>query len=284
MFTLVSAVVFILIVIGLVGLYVVLHRREQKLLKELEATKQKAADGGFLEDRLQEIQARALQQEQRILEEAQAQATNVVAQAQQQASQAIAGAQQQAQQVVSQAQAQVQQSLTQAQQQASQLTSAASQQAQQLVEQTATTLKTLETEFHTTEQEQLEPVYDQAAQSVTNVSAQLEQKTQELFDKMQAEMSAQMQSRYQEFDNKMEGEWTAARQQVEEYKKQKQAEADQWKQESEKRLEENILALLSDTLSQTIHVTLNAKEHQKLVFDALEQAKENNAFTTSTPE
>src|SRR5690606_26245469 len=118
------------------------------------------------------------------------------------------------------------------QQQASQLTTSASQQAQQLVEQTATTLKTIETEFHQNEEEQLGPVYDQAAQSVTNVTGQLEQKTKELFEKMQTEMSAHMEARYKDFDAKMEGEWTAARQQIDDYKQQKQAEADQWKADS----------------------------------------------------
>lgn len=268
--TIFITITFIVVVIVLIGLYVILHRREQKLLQELKETKEKAADGGFLEDRLQEIQARALQQEQKILEEAQQQASSVVTQAQAKASQAISQAEQQAQQVVSQAQQQVQQSLANAQTQAN-----------QMVEQTATTLKTIETQFQQAETEKLAPAYDEAVKDITEVSESLEERTQQLFSKMESEMTAQIQARYKELDQKMEGEWSAARQQIEQYKAQKLQDIDRLKAESEKQLEENILTLLSDTLKQTIHLTLSPKEHQKLVFDALEQAKENNAFTTT---
>lgn len=266
--TLYITLAFIFVVAILIGLYVVLHRREQKLLRELKDTKEKAADGGFLEDRLQEIQIRALQQEQKILEEAQQQASSVVSEAQHKANQAITQAQQQAEQVV-----------TQAQQQASQLTTTAGNQAQELVAQTATTLKSIETQFQQAETEKLMPAYEEAVQDIDQVSQGLEQKTQQLFAKMETEMTAQIQARYKELDQKMEGEWSTARQQIEDYKTQKQQEVDHYKTEAEKRLEENILNLLSDTLKQTIQLTLNPKEHQKLVFDALEQAKENNAFT-----
>ena len=79
------AALFCVFVVALSAVYVWLHRREQKLLRELDETKRLASDGAFLEKRLKEIQARALEHEKKILDEAESQANQVVDQAQEEA-------------------------------------------------------------------------------------------------------------------------------------------------------------------------------------------------------
>ena len=94
-------------------------------------------------------------------------------------------------------------------------------------------------------------------------------------------MMAQIKIRQQALDNKLDEEWSQARTQIADYRQRKEQEIEEWKAKSEAQLEKSILNLISDTLKETIHVTLTPKEHQQLVFEALEQAKESHAFGDS---
>jgi hypothetical protein len=155
-------------------------------------------------------------------------------------------------------------------------------QAKQLVEEAAQAMRLAEEKFQAETQSKLAPVYDKAANDVEAATKTLNQKTQDLFARLESEMLAQIKSRQQELDSKMNEEWAQARSEIQDYKTQKQKELDEWKANSEAELEKTILNLLSDTLKETIHVTLTPKEHQQLVFEALERAKESHAFDAPT--
>ena len=127
------AALFCVFVAALSAVYVWLHRREQKLLRELDETKRLASDGAFLEKRLKEIQARALEHEKKILDEAESQANHVVDQAQEEAKK-----------VVSQAQEEASRSLTEAKQHTTTLATGAEVQAKQLVEEAAQAMRMAE--------------------------------------------------------------------------------------------------------------------------------------------
>ena len=186
--------------------------------------------------------------------------------------------------MVSQAQEQASRSLTEAKQHTTTLATGAEVQAKQLVEEAAQAMRAAEEKFQQEAQSKLTPVYDQAANDVASATSTLNQKTQDLFSRLESEMLAQIKSRQQELDSKMNEEWSQARTEIQDYKTQKQKEIDEWKANSEAELEKTILNLISDTLKETIHVTLTPKEHQQLVFEALERAKESHAFDAPAAE
>lgn len=272
------AILFCVFVVILSGVYVWLHRREQKLLRELDETKRQAMDGAFLEKRLKEIKERAIKSEKRLLDEAQHQAEHVVDEAKEKADESLTVAQKQASDIKSEAQEEAVRSVAETKAQVEQLAAGAEQQAKQLLEEAARAMQKAQAKFEQESLGQLEPVYDKAAKDVAEATATLGQKTQELFTKLETEMMAQITTRQQELDARMSDEWSQVRQEIKDYKAQKQQELDEWKSGQMESISQTILNIISDTLKETIHITLTPKEHQQLVFEALEQAKESHAF------
>ena len=254
--TIVILAVFLIIVAVLSVAYMLLRQREQQLVRELTDAQQKMSDSGFLEQRLHEIESRALEKEQEIL-----------AQAQQEASEVVTTAHHGAEQVTAQAQEQAGKFVTDAQEQA-----------KQLVDQAAAQLTGFKQKLTEDQQQKLDPAYKEAAEGIADIPEQISEKTDKLMQDVQQQMLTEFEKRQLDFDAKLNTEWEQVRQEVAKFREEAKQEVMAYKQKQQQKVDEHIADLIGTTLRQTMSVALSPKDQQRIVFEALERAKEQHAF------
>jgi F0F1-type ATP synthase membrane subunit b/b' len=247
--TIVILAVFLIIVAVLSVAYVLLRQREQQLVRELSDAQQKMSDTGFLEQRLKEIETRALEKEQEIL-----------AQAQQEASEVVTAAHHGAEQVTTQAQ----------------------EQTRQLIDQAAAQLTGWQQQMVQEQEQKLQPAYQEAAEGIADIPEQISAKTDKLMQDVQQQMLTEFEKRQQDFDAKLNTEWEQVRKEVAAYQDEAKQQVASYKQQQQQKVDKHIAELIGTTLRQTLSVALSPKDQQRIVFEALERAKEQHAFDEVT--
>jgi F0F1-type ATP synthase membrane subunit b/b' len=265
--TLIILAVFFVIVLVLTVAYVLLRQREQQLVKQLTDAQAKMSDTGFLEQRLRDIEQRALQKEQEMLAQAQTEATKVLSDAQGEANEVAVTAQHGAEQVASQAQAQAAAFIADAQTQS-----------KQLVDQAAAQLTGFQQQLQQDQQQKLDPAYETAAKGLTDIPQLVSGKTDKLLEDVHTQMMAEFEKRQKDFDTRLDTEWQQVRTEISQYRDSAKKEVTDYKLQQQQKVDQHIGDLIGSTLRQTLSIALTPKDQQRIVFEALERAKEQHAF------